>query len=840
MIVPMRLRGFVSVIGIVLLATACTGDDGSDDDPAADETADAPMATTPVVEAVVTAEGDAFWAGDGEEEVDVTDAAVNGDTVLATGQRHDGAGDAAGAMLATSTDGRAWEDVELPDGWGGAVTLVGVAAVPDAGFVAVGTRGTDDAPSSALVTDGSTVQDVALPFPEPEPALQPYRVGAVAASGSTVVAAGIAVEGSTATPDDTRATLAVLRSDDGGSTWSDVELPAEMIELDRGPALVEFAAGGVPVGAVDVVAHGDGFVVAAGPDRGELALWSADGSTAEWTSLGTAEALFGESVLDLLHSHGDDLLAFTHGDDDTTVWRSGDGGATFSPVEVPAGMFGGGGRQTVHAAVTRPDGGLAVVGETQGEPRGGRTVGEPELWVSHDLTEWHRSLTDPGLGGYGHRTPAAVVNLGDGVVVVGTARRWLTQEEVDAAGDQGVRGPIAQDGQAWLVSFEPLAEPEPGPEVEPVALTGFEGDVTVTDVEPYARGLIAVGHVDTDDGFVAAVWTSPDGAAWTRVESPAFEAESDGSERLYAVSETADGLVVVGQAVAGDDYALGVWRSPDGTAWSRVETSGDGFDGAFGQGVAETSHGLIAVGTAPSGIEERYLSIGIWRSTDGGATWAAVPVDAAPFREFDAEQLNDVAERPDGSLLAVGGVGDAEETENGFSYSPQPFLVESADGETWTAVEDPFVATFGELQFGDLGAVQSGDDGTLIMGQASVEETFSVEAVGIGLVGLAREVDGAWAVSEERYRHRPTIVDAVPTPSGVVVVGENWRNAGGGDVLIGYERDGALVVSWPGELLAEGDQAAVGAAPLGDDVFVLAEDTSGDDTTMSGWVVHPG
>ncbi len=68
-------------------------------------------------------------------------------------------------------------------------------------------------------------------------------------------------------------------------------------------------------------------------------------------------------------------------------------------------------------------------------------------------------------------------------------------------------------------------------------------------------GWVAVGHDDSGEDWNAAVWTSPDGVAWTRVphDEALFGGEND--QEMFGVIAAGPGLVAVG---ADYDSARGV------------------------------------------------------------------------------------------------------------------------------------------------------------------------------------------------------------------------------------------------------------------------------------------
>ena len=135
---------------------------------------------------------------------------------------------------------------------------------------------------------------------------------------------------------------------------------------------------------------------------------------------------------------------------------------------------------------------------------------------------------------------------------------------------------------------------------------------------------------------VAAVWTSPDGEAWTRVVDEAALAHAGGAVTgwalMFDVVTSRSGLVAVGHDVSvqgsGDSAewfeGAAVWLSPDGLSWRR---SGQGiFDNPHMQAVTATDGGgLVAGGGVVGWIEAK-----IWSSQDGD-TWAEHPHDDNVF-----------------------------------------------------------------------------------------------------------------------------------------------------------------------------------------------------------------
>jgi hypothetical protein len=94
------------------------------------------------------------------------------------------------------------------------------------------------------------------------------------------------------------------------------------------------------------------------------------------------------------------------------------------------------------------------------------------------------------------------------------------------------------------------------------------------DVALGEHGYVAVG---TDGGTDAAIWQSPDGATWTRVETAAQSFDGIGS--LGSVAALDSGYVTVGPQAFIDATGgwVTLWTSPDGATWDRVHSITQGY-----------------------------------------------------------------------------------------------------------------------------------------------------------------------------------------------------------------------------------------------------------------------
>ncbi|MBO2458965.1 hypothetical protein [Actinomadura violacea] len=552
----------------------------------------------------------------------------------------------------------------------------------------------------------------------------------VAASGRTVVAAGTEGDG---TPGQERARF--LTSADGGHAWRTAKVhgadgseppPGESPRLVAGGtgtwvALGRSAAGtvvwlsngggtwtrhldtsafkpGDQVNALAATAHG---YVAAGAAGGRAVVWSsADGRA--WQRIDGLQA--GITGLDRVAASGGVLV--THGTFSRQVtrkkgkkkvtrtvrgdglWRSADGGRTWTAVAVPQAQ----GSQGATIGLVAGPGGFAAVREgrqTTGRKKHRRTTRFGVLFTSRDGLKWQAAgrFSAPGYGGVERFGGSAA---GFGVLVRGAQGQRTVLRSADGRTWQPsgtVAAPVRSSGLAVAAGGAVTVAGRQGGDayLSGVNLAAVPGAVHVElAIRSLAAGpgrAVAVGS--TNGG--AAAWSSPDGRGWTRGQVPVA------AGRLADVAFGGQGWLAVGRTAGARPAALAL-TSRDGALWQRAQVpagplaavaSGPAGYVAVGGAAAWRSSDLKAWKRAPvagnlvdvAAAGSGYVAVGgrdgkpaAWTSPDG-AKWtptAAVPPAAGP--------LTQVAAR--GNTLVAAGTG--------------PALLVSADaGRTWTQRTPP-------------------------------------------------------------------------------------------------------------------------------------------------------
>jgi len=229
---------------------------------------------------------------------------------------------------------------------------------------------------------------------------------------------------------------------------------------------------------------------------------------------------------------------------------------------------------------------LAVFGNHLYAGTSNYTTGR-ELWRSSDGVVWIQVNTD----GFGDAGNSAIGSLGvfDGYLYAGTYNSSGSRPQLWRS----------SDGTTWI----------------PVIDDGF-GD-------PYNLQVCSLGVFD---GYLYAgtyywndggqLWRSSDGTSWTRVVDNGF-----GDRMNFGIESLAvfDNYLYAG--TWNNSYGSEMWRSPDGTTWTQVNNNGfgDPYNSAAPSLAAFGNHFYAGtmVGLSPGPAAE------VWRTPDG-TTWTQV------------------------------------------------------------------------------------------------------------------------------------------------------------------------------------------------------------------------
>ncbi|MFI0373068.1 hypothetical protein ACH35V_34850 [Actinomadura sp. 1N219] len=672
--------------------------------------------------------------------------------------------------------------------WTRLAVAVGLVAV--AGGVIVGASWGEE-PVRPAGVPGPVAAD-ALFAPDPAAATDGLvqELTAVSAAGGTIVAAGTEGDG---VPGRERAQFLV--STDGGRTWSVADVgAADGSALPRGdsPRHVTGSAGNwlalgrssggapvawtsataktwtrLPLGApftpsdtVNALTRTDSGFVAVGMSAGRAAVWtSADRRT--WLR---AAGPKGVTSLDRVASHGNVLVV--HGTYARKVtarkggkkvtrtvradglWRSADGGRTWTVAPVPQAQ----GSYGPTKGLTVGPGWFATVREgrlTTGRKKSRKTQRFGVLFTSVDGQRWQAASR---FGGYGIERFGG--NGGLAVLVRGAkgARNVLRSDDGRTWRPGGTVPAAVESSALTLAAARTLVIS--GRQGNDAYLSGVDLRSVPGAVRPErsirslaagpGRPSVAVGS--TNGG--AAIWSAPDGRAWTRARFPGtggwLSDVVHGSKGWLAVGRSAgaapgplaltsqDGLAWRKSAFPGGPPPVAVtsgpsgyvavgagaaWRSADLRGWRRTVLDGSAADitAAAGKYVAVGHRDRApAVWTSPDGIRwtaaklPSGLAIGpLIEIAANGRTLVAIGAGAAPLVSVDG-----------GTTWTPQGLG-ADVTATAVTATPNGFVVAastskgdgavltSADGVSWSRHQVPGLSGPGDQRLTALATTGS-------------------------------------------------------------------------------------------------------------------------------------
>ncbi|WP_370964387.1 Hsp70 family protein [Amycolatopsis sp. cg9] len=286
----------------------------------------------------------------------------------------------------------------------------------------------------------------------------------------------------------------------------------------------------------------------------------------------------------------------------------------------------------VMRAVTRlPSGTLVAVGLSAGQ--------QPRAWLRRPGGAPAAVSPPPGEG---QAALADVVTSGSGVVAVG----W--------AGTGRARRPavwLSATGEQWQLL------PAGGSFVPGGGVTELTAVTAGGDGRLYAAGVDRGS--DTADGDVA-IFASPDGKSWDRL--PATGLAGPGPQTVTRLIRTADGrFLAAGSALTGARRGPALWTSPDGIAWTPDTSVPAGSPTVLGL-TREADGTVLACGSVGPADQP---STGCW-TRSGSGSWRTWTVTGTPAPVY----VYGVVSTPDGLVLA--GVGREGSTVDAGLWTVRP------------------------------------------------------------------------------------------------------------------------------------------------------------------------
>lgn len=308
----------------------------------------------------------------------------------------------------------------------------------------------------------------------------------------------------------------------------------------------------------------------------------------------------------------------------------------------------------------------------------------------------------------------------------------LRLEDVAAVGDLLIGwGRIPMDGRNQFNDMGAVFVSEDGRSWRAIPIDDAVNAANASSIRGVAAGpggYLAFGGVCCEPES-SAIWHSPDGSAWTRQEITGDLAE--GGFNAARIVGGADVWVAAGADAAG---TIGtIWASADGLSWDPVLSVELGMLG-WPMDVAVTAHGFVAIATitGPDGTHDGA----IWTSADG-RDWQRVSEDD-PALVGEGESRLDRIVPFAGGLAIIGGHGSTEDRRQceGISMigelppARQPPAIScgwafdhlwlSPDGRRWQRVDPADARGLHPIEFR---RVVAGGPGLVLLGEASGPES---------------------------------------------------------------------------------------------------------------------
>ena len=365
-------------------------------------------------------------------------------------------------------------------------------------------------------------------------------------------------------------------------------------------------------------------------------------------------------------------------------------------------------------------------------------------------------------------------------------------------------------------------------------LAGCGGDdtATTTTAAPTTTQATTTAAPVTTTAALTTTSTALEGPGltWTRADREGVLA-GPGLQMVLSMVVGGPGLVAVGSEESEGDADAAVWLSVDGHTWTQAPHDADTLGGLGIQmmySVAVGGPGLVAVGVDdPDGSPEEGLvdaDAAVWVSADG-YTWTRIPHDEAVFGGPEGQRMMDVTAGGPG-LVAIG-----SDYQDGSTW-PDGAVWVSADGFTWTRVDDP--AVFGGHGGQEILSVTAGGPGVVAVGSG---ESYSNAAVWVSEDGYS------WS----RIPNNAAVFGGASEMSRVMVAGPGLvavgGSTGGSDhVMVWVSVDG---YAWTriedgADLNGSGSLSVHAAALWRGGLALVGKDESSDQTAVVFWLSADG
>jgi hypothetical protein len=281
-------------------------------------------------------------------------------------------------------------------------------------------------------------------------------------------------------------------------------------------------------------------------------------------------------------------------------------------------------------------------------------------------------------------------------------------------------------------------------------MTGIGQGAQVEEVVEGPAGLLALGRAPgcVDDGYgcvpepATALWTSADGASWTRVDlRKAF-----GGAAVGDVSAGPKGYMAVSRSSDSSTASPAVWLSADGQSWRAVALAPATFEDAYLARGTVLGDGFLVAGRIGSlegwgGGDFPATTPAIWWSADG-SDWSRVTLDDAATAPEAEAAVTTIAP---GRLVA-----DVARWDCSCSPDGDDQAWTSSDGHTWKAAGTEFPSSSVVLSDGHQALeVVTSDGGLAVAMSPDGFEWAQVAVSGPGPADLSDEAYGPAGVLVE-------------------------------------------------------------------------------------------